>query len=779
MSLTLLAAGGLDGENAWLYTGTGAAAVSTANQTSTKIPVNPNERVCLSGYIDATYVVGIAQRGTAQIASQGAATSIAITKPTGVVAGDVLYAFMMIQNPTVGTITTPSGWTSLASTTLAVGTNQALLQVFRRVSDGTDGASYTFSFSASQALSNGSVIAYSGVNNSTPEDAAVVFSTGQADADGNTAVVGVTTVSAGARLLVAAFDPNSAVTPFVPQGFTQQWIDSDGTNEQTTVGFDAMMQQPNSMAPLQVGDYNPSDYFLSAALALKPANPLPRWALMDTGKTTVYAAAYQAPGVAGIIYDYVDVPATVTAMVVVADVNGATVQSGEALLFSSANLEPGDSPSDYIPNVNDELGTNDNPGFQAVIFPGAIINTDGSIQVENAVPGSGIAESQFITSQSTYAGSFTFDVNWLSEGILYVGIFASTNTGYIWEFNNLSGAHEVRIWRLDAGTLTEITNNNLSGTQLTGMPGNLGSNLPVAWQHCTIEYEATGAMRVHVGAKLMATADDNTYVVNGPLGYGYSGSAQCEIGDPRISTAADDTPMPDPLDLAFNVTSKNDIKLTWAFPTAAIPPPQPPRGFAGFEIRYNSTNSFSGSTFVGQTHRRDFLITDPANGSNYYFVAAMNKAGYYDNSPPSVLVAYTQQPFTLKTILGADVGPFTASQVIIGPVSFTVPPGGGRVHVDWTMLLTNGATSQIVLGYVEDTVALITCALHRTKAPTSGTHGFNGSGHFDRYYSGGTVLGVSLICQPASGANCTVNAVDGTLATVKTFLDIQFHPTPN
>ncbi|HUY38220.1 MAG TPA: hypothetical protein VMV13_05285 [Candidatus Binataceae bacterium] len=463
-----------------------------------------------------------------------------------------------------------------------------------------------------------------------------------------------------------------------------------------------------------------------------------------------------------------------------------------ALLVSSGRLVTSDKiAAGAINNVHLGQATLDSVGdglsrllfspFAAVAFPNAIVNTDGTIQVANLISGS-ISEAQFITSQASYGGTFVFDVEWLSEGILYIAIFASTDTGYLWEFNNLSGAPEVSIYRIDSGTLTNITNNNLSGTQLTGMPGNLSSNLTATWWHCSIEYDATGAMRVHVGAKLMATANDNTYVIGGPLGYGYSGSIECVIANPQISTAADDTPMPDPTALAYSITRHNDIKLTWSFPTPA------PREFDHFEIRVNSTNTFVGSTYIDQTRKHQYLIVDPTSGSNYYFVAALNKAGYYDNTPPGVLVSFTQQPYTVKTPLGADVGPITAETVIIGPFNFVVPPSGGRLHVDWTMIYTNGASAQSLRGYVSDNTTPLVCAQHRTHSVASVTSGFNGSGHFDRLYPGGSTISLSLVCIPVGGSNVTVNASDTAGGSSGsgfssepsiTFMDVQFHPSPN
>jgi hypothetical protein len=57
-------------------------------------------------------------------------------------------------------------------------------------------------------------------------------------------------------------------------------------------------------------------------------------------------------------------------------------------------------------------------------------------------------------------------------------------------------------------------------------------------------------------------------------------------------------------------------------------------------------------------------------------------------------------------------------------------------------------------------------------------YGFNASGHFDHHYAGGDVATVSLIISPGS-ANLKIDAQDAADTNVVTFLDIQFHPSPN
>jgi hypothetical protein len=240
------------------------------------------------------------------------------------------------------------------------------------------------------------------------------------------------------------------------------------------------------------------------------------------------------------------------------------------------------------------------------------------------------------------------------------------------------------------------------------------------------------------------------------------------------------TPPGDVSGLAAAVTSKNDVRLTWTKPTSF------PGGFEHFEIRTGA--SWAAGTFLGTTKREDYLITDPGSGSVTYWVGVLDKNGVYDATPQSVTLNFAPQPYAVKTQLGVsptnDVGPFSSETAVIGPVSFTVPPGGGRIHVDWTVLILNGSTPQVVSAMVQDTTAALECAQHRTNAGAGASHGFNASGHFDHYYPGGAVATIALVVSPEGAAPVTVKASDASGAfslgaPIVTFLDIQFHPSPN
>src|SRR5271167_4082569 len=98
--------------------------------------------LALIGAASARAGAAIAERGTATFTSEGNTSSITIAKPTGVISGDVLLAFIW-RGGTTTAMATPSGWN-------LIGTNndssKNVVTAFWRRSDGTDGSSYTFTF---------------------------------------------------------------------------------------------------------------------------------------------------------------------------------------------------------------------------------------------------------------------------------------------------------------------------------------------------------------------------------------------------------------------------------------------------------------------------------------------------------------------------------------------------------------------------------------------------------------------------------------------------------
>lgn len=133
--------------------------------------------------------------------------AITITKPAGVVSGDVMYA-LILQD--AGSLPVLAGWTQLGTGNTP--TNTFPVTVLRKVAGGSEGASYAFAVGAT--LGEGIIVAFSGVN-ATPEDATTTSGTGTA---ATITYPSITSVHADSWHLTLAGNFNA--TPSTPAGYT-------------------------------------------------------------------------------------------------------------------------------------------------------------------------------------------------------------------------------------------------------------------------------------------------------------------------------------------------------------------------------------------------------------------------------------------------------------------------------------------------------------------------------------------------------------------------------
>ncbi len=129
------------------------------------------------------------------------------------------------------TVTPPTGFTAIVTGTGT--TDNGRLWVFRKVSDGSEGGSVSATISTAKFGAKGA-IAYSGVDNTTPEDVASTTNTNAA-ATATPAQTSQTTVTDGARI-VAFFarrgvsgytgtaDASPAANELVDQNFTEMYV---------------------------------------------------------------------------------------------------------------------------------------------------------------------------------------------------------------------------------------------------------------------------------------------------------------------------------------------------------------------------------------------------------------------------------------------------------------------------------------------------------------------------------------------------------------------------
>ncbi|MDN3675839.1 choice-of-anchor D domain-containing protein [Flavobacterium paronense] len=181
----------------------------------------------------------IAQRGTATTATSSN-TTLTINKPTGLAVNDLMIVNLAQGNNNTNA-PTATGWTLIDGRSLAGGTKR-YAAVLYKIANATDVSASNFVFTMGSATDSaaGAIIAFSGVDSSTPFD----VSSGTISVQGSqTGVVGTTktTVTANAAVIMlgqtaGSFPTWSAWTTTSPGALTELFDVQHNANTQTSVG---------------------------------------------------------------------------------------------------------------------------------------------------------------------------------------------------------------------------------------------------------------------------------------------------------------------------------------------------------------------------------------------------------------------------------------------------------------------------------------------------------------------------------------------------------------
>lgn len=170
----------------------------------------------------------IAVRSTSS-ASNDAGDQIVIARPSGVQAGDLLLAAISWHTHDYsGTgIDAPAGWTEVRSDDDGA---HILQGIFWKEATGSEPSSYTFVNGTGDVTRNviGGIVAYSGVDTSTPIDAQAASVTGS---NVFTLTAPSVNASVGGGRLVTVFGQHDPGTMSVPAGMTSRYAESVGSGE--------------------------------------------------------------------------------------------------------------------------------------------------------------------------------------------------------------------------------------------------------------------------------------------------------------------------------------------------------------------------------------------------------------------------------------------------------------------------------------------------------------------------------------------------------------------
>lgn len=211
--------------------------------------------------------MAVAWRSIASTTYSTGNTGITLNKPAGTVNDDILIAAIMSNGDWDPGFTIPSGWTEYTGIAIitwgAPGTGR--FRVFwKRAS--SEGASWTWSWTGALGTS-GAVSAYSGaVASGDPNDVAPSSAFGH---DGAPTAPSITTATDSSLLIMIGNTWNGGSTwtePSSPEAFTQR---GDPASSLTMGMADAT--RTSHGAGGAVASLSPTDYWVVALLALKPA----------------------------------------------------------------------------------------------------------------------------------------------------------------------------------------------------------------------------------------------------------------------------------------------------------------------------------------------------------------------------------------------------------------------------------------------------------------------------------------------------------------------------
>jgi len=170
--------------------------------------------------------------GTSATGSSAGSTAPSVSTPASTAAGDHLY-WGVLTGPAAGAVTPPSGFTAVPSGTgLSVSTGNALLSLYTKIADGTEGANLTGSMSSATWICF--AIRTTGTNIGID-----VKATGtNGDNGAATATVpAITTLNANEIIYMLECQAGLGFTAYAPDAATTEVVDVAQTNNSVEIAY--------------------------------------------------------------------------------------------------------------------------------------------------------------------------------------------------------------------------------------------------------------------------------------------------------------------------------------------------------------------------------------------------------------------------------------------------------------------------------------------------------------------------------------------------------------
>lgn len=186
-------------------------------------------------------------------------TSYVMTKPSGVVSGNLLVAALAVYDSTTVTITPPAGWSAAAPVARRTTGNVINIFTFYKIAGGSEPSTYTFTNSVSR-YTVGVIARYTGANATTPID---TNTSGNSGSGTTVTGTGITTTVANTRLICVTAGYNYGSS--TPSGMTDRAA-FDGVNH----FFDQVAASAGSTGN-RTGTQGGSDSWVAVMFAIRPA----------------------------------------------------------------------------------------------------------------------------------------------------------------------------------------------------------------------------------------------------------------------------------------------------------------------------------------------------------------------------------------------------------------------------------------------------------------------------------------------------------------------------
>jgi PKD repeat protein/methionine-rich copper-binding protein CopC len=621
------------------------------------------------------FATGITFRAASSATNQ-ATNTLQLPTPAGIQGGDVLLAGISVR--TKPTITPPSGWSLVVRTESG---NAMTQTIYVHVASASEPTSTTWTFSKAGSAAGG-IVAYAGVDTTTPVDA----SAGQAASNSATITAPSVTTTAANDVLVAFFGiaRTSNIVPASPlveryditvstalkykissAAADEQLIGSGPTGPRTATGNAAanVGQQvalrpggpPDTTAPT-VTSTSPADGATDVSVGANVT------ATFSEAVTGVSGASFTLTGPGGSVaasvsYDAATRTATLNPTSNLAADTTYTANLSSAIKDSAGNALAPISWSFHTapppPDTTPPTVTNKTPANGAT---GVVVTTDVTATFSEDVTGiSATTFTLYAPDQSVVPASLTYTPGNLTA-TLDPSISLASDTTYTAILTN---------------AITDLAGNPLAQTAWSFHTATAPDTTPPT---VTTKSPADGATGVALGSVVSATFSENvtgvdsaSFTLAGPGGnvnatVGYSSGTLTASLDPFNDLAADTTYTATLTSAITDIAGNHLSTVTWSFHTAAPPPDtnpptvtgtSPVNNATGVSTSANITATFSESvTGVSAT---TFTVTGPAaatTGTVTYDPAT--RTATFD--PSSDLAADTQYTASLSSGIADSAG---------------------------------------------------------------------------------------------------------------------------